>query len=287
MRVLAVLGRGLVPPDTPVLRADDPGALGDGLFETLHVRRGRPWLLSAHLERLTVAADRTGLPLPALDRLAELVTTACDAWPADREGALRLVCTAGPDPDGPPTAYALVTSVGEAAQRARRDGVRVVTLALPVEATARPAAPWLLPGVKSLSYAVSTASLRWAHRRGADDALWVSADGYALEAPTANLVWLLDGVLYTVPAEDTGILPGTTVAHLCAHAGSLGLATAERLVRPGELVTADGVWLTSSVRGLVRVREIDGTPLADTGRTADLQRLLGHPVGDGSDPATS
>ena len=49
-RVVAVLGRGVVPADTPILRADDLGALrGDGIFETMHVRGGRPWLLDEHL----------------------------------------------------------------------------------------------------------------------------------------------------------------------------------------------------------------------------------------------
>ncbi|PWU61984.1 aminotransferase IV, partial [Micromonospora globispora] len=50
---MAVFGRGVVPPEEPVLRGDDLGVLrGDGLFETMHLRGGRPWLLDAHLARL-------------------------------------------------------------------------------------------------------------------------------------------------------------------------------------------------------------------------------------------
>ena len=50
---MAVLGRGVVPADTPILRADDLGALrGDGIFETMHVRRGHAWLLDEHLARM-------------------------------------------------------------------------------------------------------------------------------------------------------------------------------------------------------------------------------------------
>ena len=52
-RVVAVLGRGVVPADTPVLRADDVGVLrGDGIFESVHIRAGRPWLFDPHLARL-------------------------------------------------------------------------------------------------------------------------------------------------------------------------------------------------------------------------------------------
>src|SRR3712207_6989872 len=51
--------------------------------------------------------------------------------------------------------------------------------------------------------------------------------GYALEAPTANLVWLDAGVLCTVPAARTGILPGVTVAWLLRHAAGLGFDRSE------------------------------------------------------------
>ncbi|MER6594532.1 aminotransferase IV, partial [Micromonospora purpureochromogenes] len=54
---VAVLGRGVVPGGEPVLRGDDLGVLhGDGLFETMHLRGGRPWLRAAHLARLRAGA---------------------------------------------------------------------------------------------------------------------------------------------------------------------------------------------------------------------------------------
>ena len=52
-RVVVLLGRGAVPADTPVLRGDDLGVIrGDGIFETMHVRDGRAWLLDQHLARI-------------------------------------------------------------------------------------------------------------------------------------------------------------------------------------------------------------------------------------------
>src|SRR5439155_25789122 len=77
-RVLAVLGAGVVPADTPILRADDLGALrGDGIFETLHVRHGTPWLLDEHLKRMSASAVRMAIPLPGRDALAALAAQAC------------------------------------------------------------------------------------------------------------------------------------------------------------------------------------------------------------------
>src|SRR5437773_569547 len=113
-RVVAVLGRGVVPAETPILRADDLGALrGDGIFETMHVRAGRPWLADEHLTRMARSAARLELPLPALPALAELVDQALAAWDPAVEAALRLVCTRGPEGGGPVTAYATVAPVPE------------------------------------------------------------------------------------------------------------------------------------------------------------------------------
>jgi 4-amino-4-deoxychorismate lyase len=152
----------------------------------------------------------------------------------------------------------------------------VATASLGVPAEVRPDAPWLLGGAKTLSYAVNMASLRWAAEQGVDDVLWVSVDGYALEAPTATLVWLTDGVLCTVPAATTGVLAGTTAAYLLEHAGDLGLRAAQRLVRPEKLRTTDGVWLASSVRGLTEVRSLDGIALGPSPETARMRKLLGY-----------
>jgi 4-amino-4-deoxychorismate lyase len=276
-RVLALLGVGVVPADTPVLRADDLGVLrGDGIFETMHVRGGAPWLLDAHLDRMARSAARLALDLPPRAALVELAGQACAAWPSGVEGALRLICTRGPEDGGPVTAYATVGAVPPAAVEARANGVSVVTATLGVPAEVRPEAPWLLGGAKTLSYAVNMASLRWAAGQGVNDVLWVSVDGYALEAPTATLVWLAGGVLCTVPPATTGILAGTTTAHLLGRADELGLRAEERLVRPAELHAADGVWLISSMRGVAEVRALDGVPLGPSPETDRLQKLLGY-----------
>lgn len=283
-RVVAVLGRGVVAADTPVLRADDLGVVrGDGVFETLHVRGGRPWLLAEHLARMATSAARLELELPDRDALVALAGEACDAWPTEREGALRLVCTRGPEPlpgsdPGDVTVFATLSAVGEAVRAARRDGIALATVTLGLSAEVRREASWLLGGVKSTSYAVNMASQRWARGHGLGDVLWISSDGYALEGPTSSLVWLDGDTLCTVPAEQTGILPGITARWLLDHAGRLGWRAAERMVRPAELATTGGVWLVSSVRGPVPVRELDSVRLAESPYVTAVRDLLGHPA---------
>ena len=282
MTVLAVLGPdlspALAPADAPLLRADDLGAVrGDGVFETVHVRGGSPWQLDAHLDRMATSATLLDLPLPPRGALAALSATACDAWPA-AEGQLRLVCTRGPESGGPPSVYALVKPINDRQLAQRRNGIAVLTLSLGVPVHTRTAAPALLPGAKTLSYAVNMACQRWADAQGADDVLWVSGDGYALEAPTSSLVWLRDEVLCTVPPAATGILAGTTAAYLLAHAGELGWTAEQRMVRPAELTEARGVWLTSSARGPAEVRSLDGVPLGPSAESGRVAKLLGFPT---------
>ncbi|MCZ7419294.1 aminotransferase class IV [Verrucosispora sp. WMMA2121] len=276
---IGVLGRGRLPAGEPMLRGDDLGVLrGDGLFETMHLRDGRPWLRQEHLTRLRAGAAAVELTLPADDVLVELLDQVAAGWPAEVEGALRLVCTRGPESGGPPTVYATLSEVPATARQARHDGVRVATLSLGVPAEARPELDWLPAGIKSTSYGASSAARRWAARAGVDDVLWISSDGYALEGPTANLVWLAGETLCTVPARRTGILPGTTVAWLLAHCADVGCGADERMVTPTDLRGSDGVWLTSSVRGLVAVRALDAEPLPLSPLTRPLQELLGFPL---------
>ncbi|WP_239124520.1 aminotransferase class IV [Rhizocola hellebori] len=270
--VLAVLGRGLLPADTPFIRADDLGLTrGDGIFETVHVRHGKPWKLDEHLARMARSAARMNLDLPDLRGLAEL---ACEQWPVDQEGALKLVCTRGVDGAEEVTCYATITPVSEKLIALRTAGISVTALSYGYPAAARTEAPWLLGGVKSLSYAINMASQRWAQANGFDDALWVSSDGYALEGPTSTLVWRKGERLLTVPAKLTGILAGTTARYLLDRAAELGLVAGEEMVTPAELVEAEGAWLISGIRGPVPIRKLDGVELR-TDSATNLRGLLG------------
>ena len=249
----------VVIPGSGTAQPDD---YGDGVFETLHLRAGGPWLLAEHLDRLARSAARLDLPLPPAETLVTLALEAAGRW-SGGEGALRIICRRGF------TYYATVGPVPEAAIRQRREGIRVLTADLGVSVR-RP--PWSLSGAKTLSYAENLAARRWATDQGADDLIWLSTEGHVLEAPTANVVWLVGDTLHTVPPGETGILPGTTAAHLLANSGLRG---EESLISRDRLGEADAIWLTSSLRGLAEVRALDGEPRAASPRTAYLLEVLG------------
>jgi 4-amino-4-deoxychorismate lyase len=275
--VVGVLGGGLVDPEVPLVRADDAGLLrGDGCFESILVRNGAPVWLDPHLARLAASACRLELPPPDLDAWRALVGQVVTAWGRPDEAVLRLVLTRGPESDGPPTAFAMVTALGAKSLRQRATGVHVLALARGIPSGLPPAAPWLLAGVKALSYAMSMAAIRYAEHRGADDVIFTSTEGNVLEGPTSTVVWAVGGTVHTIPTTEP-ILDGITVRELFAALATAGVPTAVTPARVADLHAADGAWLVSSIRRIAPVLSLDGRPCPDPGSplTRTLRRALG------------
>ena len=264
---LAVTGRGLVDPTEPVIRADDEGLLrGRAAFETLRVYSGRPFSLEAHLDRLTASAASIGLPAVERRRLQVLVGLVLPKAEGG-DASLRLVWTAGPT-GGIPSALALLSTVPEWIDEARERGATAVSLL-----GMRASAPWLLPGVKSTSYAVNMAAEAEARRRGVDEALFVDADGIVLEGTVTNVWWRAGKTLRT-PSLDLGILAGVTRQTLLELAGPCGYAVEEGAFPLEDVLAADEVFTSSSVREILPIVELDGRRFELGAAAAVLQQAL-------------
>lgn len=285
VQVLAILGIGLVAADTPVVRADDLGLTrGDGCFEGCRVRTGPDGVssvdkLPAHLDRMAHSAACLGI---AFDRVAwcELVAQAIATLIEPGEAAMKLVLTRGPADGTTPTGLLTISALPPDYLRQRRDGLHVITLTRGTAPDAFLDAPWLLGGVKTLSYAVNMAAQREAAQRGVDDAILLTAAGMVLESPTGSVVWAVGRTLRTIAPGASGILAGTTQQLLFERARAAGWATELGAACVADLHAADVVWLVGSVRGPVDVVLLDGTargrnPSVD----AEIRRLAGFLTG--------
>jgi 4-amino-4-deoxychorismate lyase len=252
---LATTELGLCDPTEPVVRADDEALLrGRAAFETLRVYDGRPFRFDAHVERLVASAASIGLPSLAgtdFERLAELVLPNSGT----DDAVLRLVWTAGPD-GGRASGLALLSAVPDWIEDVRARGSRIVSLL-----GIRAAVPWLLPGVKSTSYAVNMAADAEAKRRGADDAIFVDADGVVLEGTVTNVWWRVGESLRT-PSLELGILAGVTRAALLELAVESGYQVEEGMYRLEDVLAADEAFTSSSVREVMPVVDLDGHTLS-------------------------
>jgi len=269
---LAVLGRGVVAPDEPVLHADDLALLrGQAAFETLRVYGGRPFRLAEHLNRLAGSAERIGLPPVVQEELGEIALTALAAA-GDGDRVLRLYWTAGREGSARPTGLAMVSALPAHLDGLRARGLRLISLQLGIDARLRAASPWLLGGVKSTSYAVNMAAEAEARRRGADDAVFLASDETVLEGPVTNVWWRAGSTLYT-PSLELGILAGVTRAALLDLAGELGYTVVEGWFPLRQVAAAEEAFTSSSVREIMPVVELDGRPLGD-GRPGPAARAL-------------
>ncbi|HSF98174.1 MAG TPA: aminodeoxychorismate lyase [Ornithinibacter sp.] len=269
--VVAVLGRGVVDADEPVVTADDLGLTrGDGCFDSARVLTdavgtARVVDLDEHLDRLACSAEALAIADPSHEQWRSLVADALAAWCTPGEAVLKLVLTRGREwRDAGPTAIVTITHRGPPSPAAPATATRTiaaVTLSRGHPSDAFADAPWLLGGTKTLSYVVNVAAAREARRRGADDVIFTTTDGFALDGPTSGLLVAREGTFLSTPTGGTGILESITVATILEAARADGFAMRYELVPVDDLFRADGLWLVSSGRGPVLVTSLDGRAL--------------------------
>lgn len=260
----------LLPADAAHLSVTDRGfQLGDAVFETLRARGGRPVELAEHVERLRHSLGLLEIPseasLPgALEQGIAALLAAEGLAAADADAAVRITISRGPAPGRgiAPASPARPTVVIQAwpvvppsaAELAR--GLHVVVSSIRRDPE-NPLAP-----AKTTSRADSVYARLEAARAGADDAIFLTVDGYLSEATSANLFVVRAGELLT-PALACGILAGTTRAWLLRWADRAGLRPIEGHLTTRHLAEADEAFLSSSVAGVLAVTRFEGEPIGD------------------------
>ena len=262
-------GRITTPEEARIAVLDHGFLFGDSVYEVFWWHRGALIQEGDHLARLERSAERLYMDLQFTR--AELVAAvretaaAAGAGPED-DAYVRLVVTRGSGPLGldftKVPKRSLVVVVAPANRPSLEEAERGVAMAL-VDRTRMPPAA-LDPSAKTGNYLNNVLALHEARMAGADDAIMLNEDGDLAEATTANVYLVKDGALATPPLA-AGILEGTTRIRILALCRELGIPAAERPLRPEDARAADEAFVSSSVRGILAVRAIDGAPIG-TGR---------------------
>ncbi|MFO0678459.1 MAG: aminotransferase class IV [Polyangiaceae bacterium] len=232
---------------------------GDAAFEVLRTFGGRFADLDLHVDRLVRSTELLRFirrPSP------EALTDAIVGTVARRTGEsyVRVVVTrgtsavptldldVGPEPNVVVYAFPLVLPPA----RVYAEGISLVTIPSlrAVEHTSATSA-------KVTSYLANLLAKDDARRLGADEALFATPGGDVTECASANVFAVFGDEVVTPPLA-TGVLPGITRRHVLACASSVGLVARERTVPLADLVRADEVFVTSSIRGIVPVARVDG-----------------------------
>ncbi|MBB6119218.1 aminotransferase class IV [Nocardiopsis algeriensis] len=247
-------GRGAVVDvsEARIPVSDHGITVGDGVFETVLSRSGRPFALTRHLRRLARSAEGLGMAAPDLDLIAEGVAQAVAANRELPDARVRITVTDGAGPlgsDRSPGEQTMIVAMGSF------PGVPPQTdVAL---------APWprnefgALAGLKTTSYADNVRALAHAKARGASEALFRNVSGNLCEGTGSNVFVVLDGRLVTPPLS-AGPLAGITRELVLEWYGA-----AEEDVPMERLPEVSEMFLTSTGRDVQAVLHVDGKRVSD------------------------
>jgi branched-chain amino acid aminotransferase len=306
MATLVNLDGVLVSPGEAKVSVLDRGFLyGDSVYEVIRTYGGAPFELPAHLARLARSAERIALApkWDAARTAAEVARTleaarARGGAPDDPAAApwnrgewySRIVMTRGAGEIGldpalavDPVAVVIVQPLHAPPARAYVEGVGAAIVGV------RRASPEAVdPSAKTGAHLSHVLAVKEARAAGAHEALLLDERGLVTEGSSSNVFAVRGGRLATPPVA-AGILEGVTRGVVLRLARAEGVPVDEVTLRPDEILGADEVFITSTMREILPVVRLGDRPVG-AGRPGPVterlhrafRRLAGGPVGVGA-----
>ena len=272
--VISVNGRVFPAGEARISPLDRGFLYGDSVYETIRTYGGRPFRLGPHLDRLRRSAAALGIDAArATVDPAVAVEEALSAGGFE-ESAVRVILSRGQggigydDADcGPPTLVVHVRAFVPVPDAWRREGVDVAIV--PVR---RNSAVALDPAIKSSNLLNNLLAWRAGRRLGVYEPILLDAAGMLAEGASSNLFLVREGRLLT-PALEVGLLRGITREAVLELARAHGIPATEEVLPAAALASADEAFLTSTLKGVLPIRRVDGWPIRE-GRPGPLTRRL-------------
>lgn len=249
---------------------DDRGFLyGDGLFETLVVREGKPLWLPLHLDRLRLGLERLCIN-QSLDTIRDMLRGAA----ADCADAcvLRLTVSRGSGERGYAPSQPPRPRVRLLASPLTRDPLSPLPAVQLGRCSFQLALQPRLAGVKHLNRLEQVLAAQEAQELGMDDVLMETADGGLYGTSRSNLFLQTGRQLRTPPCVQAGIAGTRRRLILERLAADAGLEARIERVTVDDLASADGAFLCNSVMGLRGIARIDGVEQAPAPSLPALQQ---------------
>lgn len=229
---------------------------GRGVFTTVAIYNGKPFLWPNHWRRLKDHADKLKVDctgrnertvgealqkLVAVNRVVDgrarvilLARSGRDVWKSKSAGVQKtdlLIMTSEPQ-KVPPAGMSLAVSP-----------YRFNTFSP-------------LMGIRSLNYLEQVLAWEETQARDFDEAVMLNERGEIVSATMANIFWVKEGTLHT-PALSTGALAGVTRAAVISLAGKQFIPVIEGVFELADLTEAEEIFLTSASLGVALVTMFD------------------------------
>lgn len=245
----------ILPAERAALSPFDLGLLrGYAVFDLLQTIGGKPYMLAEHLHRFRTSAETLHLAVPASDEEITEAISELLARNRHEEATVRLVLTGGYSPDGmhydpdTPTFFILTHELFRVPEQYYETGAKLLTREHHRE----------FPEAKTTNYITWVHSHPSIEEAGALDVLYY-ADGIISEAATASFYVVHDG---RVHAPREGVLWGTVGTRVLELAEQ-HYPVVYRDIGIDEAFKADEAFLTSSVRGIVPITQLDDQPIGE------------------------
>jgi len=230
---------------------------GRGVFTTLAVYGGKPFLWPEHWARFIEHAARAGVDSSAFDEetVGTSLSRLIEANGVERGRARVMLLERD---------VGSIWNTGKKKSAASNDLIIITGDARPMpdDGLALTISPYRtntlspLAGIKSLNYLEHVLAWEEARARDFDEALVLNERGEVVSATMANIFWSMNSTLYT-PALSTGALAGITRARVIALAEDSGVPHVEGVYDLAHLGDADEIFLTSSGLGVGHVTAFD------------------------------
>jgi branched-chain amino acid aminotransferase len=235
---------------------------GDSVYEVVRTYQGVPFGVQEHLDRLRQSAAYLYLEVPWSDVQirAEIDRTLAQThWP---ESYIRIVVSRGtestiglhPQPDTQPSLLIIVSSIPP------EPVLRAEGIHLAIVDRLRTDHRALAPAAKTGNYLNNILALLESQHQGAEDALLLNAQGQITESTISNFWIVKDGVVQT-PPPSVGLLEGITRHFLLQILRDHHIPHQEVVLEVADLAGSEEAFLSSSVRLLVPIRQIDDLKL--------------------------
>jgi 4-amino-4-deoxychorismate lyase len=219
---------------------------GDGLFETILVRRGQPFFVELHLERLSL-----GLRALAISNCIEAVrnhlnvavaATSHDNWAVARISVLR-----GPGPRGYAPAATSKPRILIYVHSLDSDHATMFPAANVGIADIRLAAQPYLAQIKHLNRLEQVVAATQAQTQGTDECILLDQAGHIVSVIAGNIFLLRDGELLTPSLEACGVAGTRRRLILEQWSHSIGLTVRETKLSLVDLSSADELFYSNSL----------------------------------------
>ncbi|HEV2703058.1 MAG TPA: aminodeoxychorismate lyase [Steroidobacteraceae bacterium] len=245
---------------------------GDGLFETIACRAGRPRFLSLHLERLATGCERLGIRYQDFAGLAMRIRELAAAAP---NGIIKLILTRGSatargyGPQGDEQARVLLLQYPWPAADPALWAQGVVVRTAQGRLGENPA----LAGLKHLNR-LEQVLIRSEWRDPAiHEALVFSSSGWLISGTMSNVFLVMAGGIVTPALTHAGVC-GVMRRVVMREAQAAGLAVTETVLGATALAAAGEIFLTNARIGIWPVRCLDGRERSVGPVTRRLQQQL-------------